>query len=115
MHHAYSSNFVYLQTFCLTFIDKISKLCVRTYLQLLNVTFFVIIDCGAFTNHIYGTILYAWNFGNGKSITTYLSSVTATYQSNGAYDFSVFASNNVSQANYTGEVHVESGMIIHIS
>ena len=85
------------------------------YAQFLNVTFVAVIDCGAPTNYMYGTILYTWNFGNSKSTRTYSSSATTVYQSKGTYNFSLFASNIVSQTNYTGQVHVESGMVINIS
>ena len=98
-----------------SYVDKIDTVCVNTFFQSLHVTFIAIIDCGSHINNVYGNILYTWDFGNGNSTTTYLSSVTTVYQSNGTYSVSVVTSNNVSQAKYTGQINVESGMVINIS
>jgi len=86
---------------------------VRPLVQSLNVTFIVTIDCKISTNHNYGSIQYTWNFGNNKSVITYSPLVITIYRSKGNWSFSVLASNNVSQVNYTGQVHTESGMHIH--
>ena len=93
------------------FIDRIGKVCVNSYVKSLNVTYIAIIDCGDSLNHTYGTIQFTWDFNNGKSFTTSLNTVTTAYQSMGTYKFSVFASNNVSQKNYTGQIFVGTGII----
>ena len=80
------------------------------FIHSLTVTFVATIDCEDSTNHInYGSIQYTWDFGNNKNLKTSLSSVTTVYQSKGTWNFTVVASNNVSQVNYTGQVHTESG------
>ena len=75
----------------------------------LIVTYIAIIDCEAPSDHIYGTIQYTWDFDKNWNVTTYLTTVTAKYESMGTYNFSVFASNNVSQKSYTGQINIYTG------
>ena len=96
------------------FIDKIDKICVNTYVKSFTVTYVVIIDCGASSNHTYGTIQYLWDFNNGKNITTSLTTIITTYQFTGVYNFSLLASNNVSQKSYTGQIYIGTGTYIDI-
>ena len=93
-----------------SFIDKINGICVNTYVQLLSVTFIAIIDCGVSSDNSYGAIQYTWDFGNGNIITTSINTITTIYQSTGAYNFSVFASNNVSESSSTGQIHIKTGL-----
>ena len=81
-------------------------------MKLLTVTYIVIIDCGASSDHTYGTIQYIWDFNNGKNITASLSTIITTYQSTGVYNFSLLASNNVSQKSYTGQIYVDASKYI---
>lgn len=82
----------------------------NSYVQSLNVTFIAIIDCGASIDHMYGAIQYTWDFGNDVIKMTSSPLITHAYQFKGTYNFSVLASNNVSQINYTGQVHIETGI-----
>ena len=94
------------------FIDKINKICVNTYVKSFTVTYIVIIDCGASSNHTYGNIQYIWDFNNGKNITTSLSTVITTYQFTGVYNFSLLASNNVSRKKYAGQIYIDTGRYV---
>ena len=44
-----------------------------------------------------------------KNITTSLTTIITTYQFTGVYNFSLLASNNVSQKSYTGQIYVDTG------
>ena len=87
----------------------------NTYVNSLTVTYIAIIDCKASLDHTYGTVQYVWDFGNGKSSTTLQNTIINTYQSTGTYNFSVFASNNVSQKIYAGQIYVDTGIASKIA
>ena len=95
------------------FIDKINTICVNTFVKSLTVTYLIIINCGASSDHTYGTIQYIWDFNNGKNITTSLTTIITTYQFTGVYNFSLLASNDVSQKSYTGQIYVDAGKYIY--
>ena len=85
------------------------------YVQSLSVTFIAIINCGAASDKSCGVIQYTWKFGNGNNVTTCIPSVSTTYQSMGTYTFSVHVSNNVSESNYTGQIHIRTGIVNSIN
>ena len=78
----------------------------------LTVTYVAIIDCEASLDHTYGTIQYTWDFDKNWNVATYLTTVTAKYESMGTYNFSVFASNDVSQKSYTGKITINTGIYV---
>ena len=100
-----------------SFADSIitCTVCVNANVQSLIVNFIAIIDCEVSSDKSYGAIQYTWKFGNGKNVTTYIPSAYTEYQSMGMYTFSVLVSNNVSERNYTGQIHITTGIVNSIN
>ena len=73
-----------------------------------NKVFTAVVTSVAGTDY-YTPVTYQWDFGNGDVDTSTESSITYSYSTPGLWNITLTATNNVSSATFTGQVHIFKG------